>query len=247
LRERGLDVRLARSSLVEADGRTPAGDGAFDETANATTLRRLLQQPCSAPEVIVGHGFGAAIAVALAAKSPRRTRALILVAPALRPAAIGALDRLLAARGLGPTLAWLGFRGAGLALRQSWLRRRLLVDRGGLSTEQAAEVVRGFERGDAWRVFAIEQRRLVCDARRFHRLLGEIHCPTFVIAGRDDRIASWASVCALAERLRGSRLIATDTGHLIPIEDPAAVLNAVLRAHGLPPLADHHHPTRSSN
>jgi pimeloyl-ACP methyl ester carboxylesterase len=111
------------------------------------------------------------------------------------------------------------------------LCRRLLHERAGLTGAQAEQVVRAFTRGTTWRRFTIERRQLRRDAQQLNRRLGEIQCPTFVIAGRNDHVVSYPIVSALAARLPDAQLVSTDTGHLIPIDDPQAVLDTVLRAH----------------
>jgi pimeloyl-ACP methyl ester carboxylesterase len=60
--------------------------------------------------------------------------------------------------------------------------------------------------------------------------LAAITCPVVIVAGTRDRIVRPGIVAALARQLPESNLITTDTGHLIPIENPDAVVNAVLRA-----------------
>jgi pimeloyl-ACP methyl ester carboxylesterase len=233
LRARGLPVQV-----VEA---------LDDPAADAAALAQLLERQGRSPLVIVGHGSGAGAAVAMAATAPGCVRALILVAPTLQPPQLPAFGRALAAPVLGPAIAWLGFRAAGLAFRVPSVRRRLLIEKAGLTTTQAAQVVHSFSRGRAWRRFTIEQRRLVDEDKSVRRLLDQIGCPTLVIAGRHDRVAPFPVVSTLAAQLPGALLVPTETGHLIPVDEPDIVLNAVLRARELQsrPAADH--PTQRRN
>jgi pimeloyl-ACP methyl ester carboxylesterase len=197
---------------------------------NAAALATVLDEQRTDPAIVVGHSLGAGIALALAATAPHHVRALVLIAPAAGPTAITATDRALAAPVLGPTLSWLGFRTAGLALHLPLLRRRILTERIGLTATDADEVVRRITRGDVWRSFTGEQRHLVTDAHRLQHHLGGITCPVVIIAGTRDRIVRPRIVAAMARQLPEANLITTDTGHLIPIDDPDAVVNGVLRA-----------------
>jgi len=197
---------------------------------NAAALATVLDEQRTDPAIVVGHSLGAGIALALAATAPHHVRALVLIAPAAGPTAITATDRALAAPVLGPTLSWLGFRAAGLALHLPLLRRRILTERIGLTATDADEVVRRITRGDVWRSFTGEQRHLVTDAHRLQHHLGGITCPVVIIAGTRDRIVRPRIVAAMARQLPEANLITTDTGHLIPIDDPEAVVNGVLRA-----------------
>ena len=108
--------------VVRYGGERQAGPDAVDQFANAAALARLLDEQHSAPAVIVGYGAGSGLALALAATAPRHVRALVLVAPVAEPLTIGVIDRVLATPLLGASLAWIGFRGAGLAVRIGPLR-----------------------------------------------------------------------------------------------------------------------------
>jgi pimeloyl-ACP methyl ester carboxylesterase len=54
--------------------------------------------------------------------------------------------------------------------------------------------------------------------------LDQIHCPTVVIGGRDDRRTTPAAHAALAHEIPGSELeIINDAGHFTPLEQPTIV------------------------
>ncbi|MDT7730109.1 MAG: hypothetical protein QOK45_362 [Mycobacterium sp.] len=225
LRAYGLRTFAAdRPGYAHTDGE------AVDQFANAAALARLLDEQQRSPAVIVGHSLGAGIALALAATAPRHVRALVLVAPAAGPQSISLTDRVLAAPIVGPSLAWIGFRAAGLALHIAPLRQRILGKRVGLSASHARQVVHRLTYGTAWRSFITEQQHLVTDARRLRHGLSQLDCPIFIVAGKRDHVATGRVITALSRRLPGSDIITTDTGHLIPIDDPDAVAHAVLRA-----------------
>lgn len=225
LRDHGLQpVAIDRPGYGHAPGR------ALDQFGNATTIARLLDERQIRPAVVVGHSLGAGIALALATAAPRHVRALVLVAPAVGTAAVTPSDRALAAPVVGPTLSWLGFRAAGLAFRARALRRRVLVDRFGLDGRDADEVALRLRRSPIWRSFADEQRHFVREAALVQRELPRIGCPVVILSGTRDRMVGPGVVAALARALPDPDLITTATGHLIPVDDPGAVMTAVLRA-----------------
>jgi pimeloyl-ACP methyl ester carboxylesterase len=219
-----------RTFAVEQRDDSQTGGEAVDQFANAAALGRRLDERQRPPAVIVGHSHGAGLAMALAATAPRHVRALVLVAPAVGPRSISITDRILATPILGPSLAWLGFHAAGLALRVGPLRDRILNKLVKLSGTDAKHVARRISHGTPWRSFATEQRRLVTYARCLHHGLDQLTCPILIVAGTADPVAAPRLVTALAKRLPGAETITTDTGHLIPIDDPEAVTTAILRA-----------------
>ena len=224
---RAYDLRTF--AVEQRDDSHTDGD-AVDQFPNAAALGRLLDERQRPPAIIVGHSHGAGLALALAATAPRHVRALVLVAPVAGPQSISITDRVLATPILGPGLAWLGFHAAGLALHVGPLRDRILTKLVGVSGTDANQVARRISHGTTWRRFATEQRRLVTYARCLRHGLNQLTCPILVITGTNDPIAAPRLVTALARRLPGAEIITTDTGHLIPIDDPEAVTTAILRA-----------------
>jgi pimeloyl-ACP methyl ester carboxylesterase len=225
LRSRGLRVLAADRPANDHKGRPALG-----QFGDAAAIARVLDGRQDSPAVIVGHGSGAGIALALAATAPRHVRALVLIAPAAGAGAITATDRLLAAPLVGPTLTWFGFRATGMVLHHRPLRHRVLTGPFGLSATTAREVVRKISHGQVWRSFSAEQRQMVADARRLQDQLRAVRCPVIIVAGTRDRIVRPRFVAALAHGLTQSSISKTDTGHLVPVDDPGAVVKAVLRA-----------------
>lgn len=59
--------------------------------------------------------------------------------------------------------------------------------------------------------------------------MGEIHCPTLILAGSHDRLRSTAEAEELHRGIKGSRLIVIEgAGHMIPMEAPQAFAAAVV-------------------
>ena len=225
-----LDHCGLRVLAIDRPGYGYTGGPAANQFDNAAALAKVLDEQVQSPAVVVGHSLGAGIAIALAASNPRHVKALVLIAPAAGPSAITVTDRILAMPFLGSALTWLGFRAAGLALHMPLLRDRLLIDRIGLTAAEAKEVVRRVTYGNVWRSFTTEQRHLVADAHRLVSHCGKVECPVVIVAGTHDHIAPPRSVAAMAKCLPDTKLFNTETGHLIPIDDPDAVVNAVLHA-----------------
>jgi pimeloyl-ACP methyl ester carboxylesterase len=226
LRSRGVQP----CTVKRPDNPATAGQ-AEDPFTTAADIARLLEDQQRCPAVIVGYRFAAGTALALAASAPRHVRALVLVAPEAGLQSISIADRLLAAPMLGPVVTCLGFRLAGLALHLPALRRAILTTRAGLNARAAKQFVRHIMFGSTWRTFASEQRRLVSDARRRDQQLSRIDCPVLIVDGTHDRIVAPRTGTALRRLLPGSEVITTTAaGHLIPIDDPDSVADAVLRA-----------------
>jgi pimeloyl-ACP methyl ester carboxylesterase len=219
-----------RVLAIDRPGDGHASGEPLNQFETAATIATALDDQHANPTVVVGHSLGAGIALALAATAPRHVRALVLVAPAAGLSALTATDWVLAAPVLGPAVSWLGFRAAGLALHLPGLQRRILIDRCGLCPADAAEVVRRFSRSRIWRSLVVEQRHLVADAHQLQQHLPGIRCPAVVLAGTRDRIVRTRVAAAISRQLPESALITTRAGHLIPIDDPDAVINAILRA-----------------
>jgi len=225
LRSRGV-----QPCTVKRPDRPATAGQAGDPFTAAADIAQLLEDQQRCPAVIVGYRFGAGTALALAASAPRHVRALVLVAPAAGLQSISIADRLLAAPMLGPVVTCLGFRLAGLALHVPALRA-ILTTRAGLNARDAKRFVRHITFGSTWRTFASEQRRLVSDARRRNQQLSRIDCPVLIVDGTHDRIVAARTGTVLRRLLPGSEVITTAaTGHLIPIDDPDSVADAVLRA-----------------
>ena len=60
--------------------------------------------------------------------------------------------------------------------------------------------------------------------------LGEIHCPTLVITGKDDALISWENSRILAERIKGAELVILEpAGHCFWQEQPEESRDAIAR------------------
>ena len=58
--------------------------------------------------------------------------------------------------------------------------------------------------------------------------MGEIHCPTLIVAGSEDRVRSLAVADELKVGIPNSTLeIVCDSGHMVPMEQPAILAETI--------------------
>lgn len=197
--------------------RTPAG-GLWD---NARDLLGFLDRPT----VVVGHSLGGGIALAAALLDPELAAGLVLVSSVGSRRALTRTDRLLSRPGLRWALpqaaSWLGPRMVPV-IRWSSGRR---LDATQLDLLAAAMTV--LARTGGWEAFAVEQAAFVREADGLARRLDEIRVPAAVVVGRRDRMVSPRAQLDLAAQLRAATVHEVDGGHLLPIEAPEAVADAV--------------------
>jgi pimeloyl-ACP methyl ester carboxylesterase len=207
------------------------GDGAYARLGDhAGPIARILDERHVSPEVIVAHSLGIGTALALATSGSSAVRALVLVEPGAGQLAVTVTDRLLAAPVIGAALSWIGFRAAGLALHIPALRARILTDRFGLPTADAKKVVRSLTYGKSWHSFTAEQRRLVTAAHQLQKILSETRCPVVIVTVSRGRDLHPYDVTAGAKQVPAANVIMTDAQHVAPLDDPGAIVNAVLEA-----------------
>lgn len=242
----GVVEELWRDHLVVVPDRLGYGEtggraGGF--AANAAALARLVRQ-CGLPAaVLVGHSWGGGVALQAAADFPAMVSGLVLVSsvhPGDRP---GALDRLLARRIVGTTMAALTLSTAGTVM--SWGPARSYAGRRAAhgrpeNVREAARSARAWRRPSTWASFAAEQRALVHELPLLSTRVPSVPVPAAVVVGTADRVVPPGSGRRLAAALPGACLVEVDgAGHLVPQLHPGAVAGAVrqteLRARLLPP------------
>lgn len=157
---------------------------------------------------VIGFSMGGYVAREIARIAPHRVQQLVLMATSSRG------DTELQARRKADAVLAAPQTFAGVSkrsIRQSLAPARedddALVNR-----IHAMSVRLG---GDAFRRQA--QLRRDGDTNR----LGDIRCPTLVIAGQQDRLRSLDEAQELHQGIQGSQLQVLDAGHMIPMEVPA--------------------------
>lgn len=218
----GAAHRLIALDLPGHGGSTPLPDGAT-VSSYADAVVEALTELSSEPVLLVGHSFGAHVALRLAQRRRDATRGVVLVCPSgIRP--LRSRIRRLAAV---VTRVRPAARIAALAMRhadQAWLRRLafwpwLVSDPRSLTTES----VRGF-------FTDVRAHADVHGARR--ALVGDdeewvaISCPAVALWGACDRVVPVEDGYELARRGVPVRVVA-DCGHLLIAERPDVVMDAI--------------------
>jgi pimeloyl-ACP methyl ester carboxylesterase len=193
----------------------------------AAALSVLDSSGVSAPAIIVGHSFGAAVACWLAASAPARVAGLVLLAPAANMASLYALDRWLAAPVLGELGSAIAVGAPAALLRIGWTRRQI-GRRLGLDARHLGGVGRSFANPRAWRAFTVEQRSLVHDLPALESRLPAVKAPTRILIGTRDWIVPISSAQALARQLPDAKLsVVSRAGHLLPLTRAETVAAAI--------------------
>jgi pimeloyl-ACP methyl ester carboxylesterase len=208
-------ARIARSGhaiAVDLPGHGPsASEGAALDGSGGPTLSRyrdavgeLAGTLCLGPSVLVGHSLGALVAIEAALAWPDKVRALVLCAAAPRLGVDPELARLLRDNPHG-VIGWLAEHALSPAAKPA-------VRRGFLAAGEATppEITRAdFE---------------IVRATDLGERIGAITCPVTWLDGADDRIVP------PTDGRKGEIVTLRDVGHLIPIEAPGAVADAVTAA-----------------
>lgn len=222
---RALADRLSgRFEIVMADLPGHGFTGALPAptlTRVAAALSALLDHLKVEPALLAGHSAGVAIALEMTLKRPASPRAVIALAPALKPfggpaqgLAAGALNLAL----LNPVTPRL------LARRASRERVARLIERTGsrLDEEDLALYTRLFARPSH-----IAGTLALMGHFKLEPLLDRLHTlttPVTVLAGERDRATPLRDITRATRRIPGARLFGlSGLGHLLHEEDPDTV------------------------
>ena len=217
--------RLSERALVIAPELPGVGDptqpglGAIADYA--TWVEALLDAHKLEAAVLVGNSFGAAIACALAARSPSRVRALVLVNGAPLPRMPPIFARAAAWKPTRALMKWI--------FRRNTFSRRAMI-RAFARPEQLPGELRAAFIGEPPQMDAL----LDALARGGDGNLPAV--PTLLLFGEADHFPPSNPTAArrLQARIPGSQLVFIPAaGHLPQLENPAAFLAALNRA--LPP------------
>jgi pimeloyl-ACP methyl ester carboxylesterase len=163
-----------------------------------------------APCVVLGFSMGGYVARSLASAYPELVEALVLVATSARderPASSSPRAATLA------TFAGLSRRAIQSSLSRDHAEDAVLVERvHAMSVRLGADAF-------AWQS-ALDRTGVPLQA---------IACPTLVVAASEDRLRSTDESRELADAIHGARLrILEGTGHLVPLEAPGLLADAIL-------------------
>lgn len=215
-------------------GHTPARPGS--PVTVAVNVRRLAQLldalELPGPVTLLGHSYGAAVALAFAAAYPGRVRALVLVSPTAFPAR--GLTRPLAYVPLIPVLETLLTRVLLLPLGRvvAWLEGGRAFHPAPIPPAWHAMMLAFSRRRGQVHALAWENRTFARELARLLPAYPELRVPGVVVAGAHDRLApAEAHALPLARTLpRAALRWLPDGGHQLHWTHPEEVVGAVRQA-----------------
>jgi pimeloyl-ACP methyl ester carboxylesterase len=229
LRDRHRVISFDRPGL----GGSPPARGAGRLREEADRLAALARW-AGPPVIVVAHSVAGLHAEAFARLRPELVRGMVLVDPSAEPdeprhawllTTLAPMARLAgAAAGLTGVPRFAGPRARGIAMRQ-------LTRRGDIAPPDLARAV--YTRGHVLGTLLVEltgYRRMAADLLRLRRLAPFPDIPLRVITAlADTRDGGWerahADLAALSPR--GRQIVLPDTGHLVQIDRPEVVAEAV--------------------
>lgn len=186
------------------------------DTSVEAMARRVL---ATAPPVflLVGFSMGGYVARAIARQAPARVRALVLIATSTRGDTAALQKRKGAIANAAPSIAFSGLSRTAVAtsLHPDHRNDEALIERiRAMGTRLGGEVFR---------------RQSMLDRPGDLERSGEIRCPTLVVAAAQDQLRSLEEAREMAAAIPGATLaVIEDTGHMIPIEAPRRLLDAIV-------------------
>jgi pyruvate dehydrogenase E2 component (dihydrolipoamide acetyltransferase) len=193
--------------------------------AFADRLHLMLEQERAMPAAVVGHSFGGGLSAVLAARQPRAVSALVLVAASGVREEVRLERTMIAAAGfVRPGRLAAPWQDA--IVRYERLRRAVFGGWGAFDAAAlSAEAVQGL----------LGPQLLHTDTRSAGRALiagpppelDRIRCPTLVLWGARDRLCPLDDGYAYARRLGAPLRAVAGAGHLVIVERPDALLDAI--------------------
>jgi pimeloyl-ACP methyl ester carboxylesterase len=210
------DARVFAAQLAAfADSRAVNGYG------RASTLEAMARVALDqAPEAfdLLGHSMGARVALEVFRLAPERVRRLALVSTGVHPLATDEPAKRRALQAIGHDR---GFD----ALVDAWLPPMVAAPNRAFPALYAPMRQMCLDQGQD--VFDAQIEALLSRPEQ-EGLLGRITCPTLVMTGQLDAWSPPAQHAAIAARIADSALtIVPGAGHMLPIEAPGAVNEAI--------------------
>jgi 3-oxoadipate enol-lactonase len=218
-----LSAFIPRFRTIAVDlrghGGSPKPPGPYHLAQFAADVAQLLRRIDAYPAHILGISLGGAVAQQVALDYPELVRSLVLVNTAARFVSESWQQRIMGVRRLASVYL------VGMDRVAEAVAGRLFPEpeQAQLRRETAERISRNDPaayRAALWAIARFDVRKR----------LGEIACPTLIVAGDADTTVPLASKRLLAERIPGSRLeIIADSGHATPVDQPEAFNRAVVR------------------
>ena len=224
--------------LAGFGGEGPPADGLYSPGAHAARLARRL--PADGPVHLVGNSFGGLVSVLVAARVPQKVATLTLVAPALPlggRTSYGVRLSLLGVPGFGPALMRAGRRQE-LDRRTRDLLRLTFARPAQVDPERVAALRAAIEARDAMphgdAAFAATMRGIALQQLGrpwpVRRAIASLRMPVVALYGRHDRLVPVAQAATLRRLLPSADVrVLEHAGHLVQLEDPGDVVDAVRR------------------
>jgi pimeloyl-ACP methyl ester carboxylesterase len=186
-----------------------------DTSIDAMARRALADAPASF--VLMGFSMGGYVAREMARLAPERVRALVLIATSTRPDTPAMRQRKGAIGNAAPEIAFHGLSRMAVAssLHPGEKDNAALIARvRDMSVRLGAEVFR---------------RQSMLERPSDLARLGGIRCPTLVVAAAQDQLRTLDEARELHAGIPGAEFaVIEDSGHMIPIEAPARLLEVML-------------------
>ena len=220
-----LADRLSSCSTVvsiDRPGYGGSGSSPCSIAHQVEVLAGLLQARREGPALVVGHSFGGAVALVLAADRPDLVSGVVLLGSVGGAGSIVASDQLLALPLLGEVVSWSVLTAYGViapALARIGSRRALEANVPIAPTRSTTRHLA---------TFVSEQRSLLAERKAIESAIAKVRCRALVIHGALDAIVPLSAGIDLAARIPGSRLVVLDhAGHLLPRDEPDRVAQEV--------------------
>lgn len=201
------DVRAGLSEF----GRLIDVDTSLDTSIEAIADRALSSMSDQA--IVIGFSMGGYVARAIAYRAPTKVAALALIATSSRGDTASLASARAGASGLTSTFRRLSSRAVQSSLHPDHRTEALIGRVQDMSERLGGGVLRRqslFRRED--------------DTDR----LGEIRCPTLIVAGAQDELRTTEEAETLHANIPGASLeVVEPCGHLIPMEQPHRLLQAL--------------------
>ncbi len=171
---------------------------------------------------VAGHSMGGRVALEVMRLAPQRVERLALLSTGTHPLAAGEAGEKEEAGRMA--LLRIAQEQGMRAMAQEWARGMVHPDR--LGSPLFAQVLDMFERGSAAQYAA--QIQALLNRPDATPQLGDIHCPTLVLTGRDDSWSGPAQHEVMAAAIPGAKLaLVPHCGHMCTLEQPQAVSAAL--------------------
>jgi len=226
--------RLAQSYHVVAFDRPGHGQSERHDSVQTTVevqariVRKALQEFAIEKPVLVGHSWGASLALAAAVAYPTDLSGIVLLAPAAYPSMRvewwSLLPRI-------PLVGNLVVNTLTPLLGRAFVRKSLkqAYDPQELQHEYAEQSTEMWMRPDRIRACAYDERTLTASLKVLSQHYCDIAMPVVIVTGSADRLLDPAEhAYPLQKAIKNSKLIVLpETGHQVPQTQPDAVIAAI--------------------